>query len=514
MKTIPSILFAFIAITAATVAGVACYSCFQSSETVEAQQKSIDGALGKMQGEVNQLRDALREQLQQAVSDQQKNIDSALAKMQGDVTQQWDALKEQLQQAVTAQQKNIDTALGKMQSDVTQQRDALKEQLQAAVTAQQKNIDTALGKMQGDINQQTAVMNRALGKVIPIQMPEDFENRFKALESVVADKDHWPKTLDETQKDMAELVALMKQLPPWAEDDYLPRLNPLRWSLHALLCIRSYATTADAQADDVAETYSGLLSSVPDNAPPDLLASVKEQKDKRIQQSDKWHRERVIAQATAITTGKGDGGDVLTVWQQLAVWENDKVDGEKVKNLRKDLREIAMLAEAKQQAVSTSKQRDGVLSLSSDKLRQQGLARLYEKAVNQRLDLAGEGFSSSELDGVIKTLDEDINAIIRREEAKQADSYRAYQKVALAEIGIFWTAEWYANQDKYAYDKDYKWIRDAMVEHLLRLQPGLLDTPVREQFDYAFHYGWQKLDKREDQTYVAQHAATVEKRRP
>ncbi|MFM7152453.1 MAG: hypothetical protein ACKO23_21710, partial [Gemmataceae bacterium] len=58
----------------------------------------------------------------------------------------------------------------------------------------------------------------------------------------------------------------------------------------------------------------------------------------------------------------------------------------------------------------------------------------------------------------------------------------------------------------------YRATRDGMVKFLLPIQPNLLDPPVAQLFQQAFAKGWQKLEGRDDQLFVAQQAAVVPKK--
>ena len=51
-----------------------------------------------------------------------------------------------------------------------------------------------------------------------------------------------------------------------------------------------------------------------------------------------------------------------------------------------------------------------------------------------------------------------------------------------------------------------------MVKFLLPIQPNLLDPPLAQLYQQAFSKGWQKLEGREDQLFVAQQSAIVLKK--
>ena len=58
----------------------------------------------------------------------------------------------------------------------------------------------------------------------------------------------------------------------------------------------------------------------------------------------------------------------------------------------------------------------------------------------------------------------------------------------------------------------YRATRDGMVKFLLPIQPNLLDPPLAQLYQQAFSKGWQKLEGREDQLFVAQQSAIVHKK--
>jgi hypothetical protein len=58
----------------------------------------------------------------------------------------------------------------------------------------------------------------------------------------------------------------------------------------------------------------------------------------------------------------------------------------------------------------------------------------------------------------------------------------------------------------------YRATRDGMVKFLLPIQPHLLDPPVAQLYQQAFSKGWQKLEGRDDQLFVAQQSAVVQKK--
>lgn len=54
-------------------------------------------------------------------------------------------------------------------------------------------------------------------------------------------------------------------------------------------------------------------------------------------------------------------------------------------------------------------------------------------------------------------------------------------------------------------------VRDSMVRCLLPIDDSLLLPPVRRIYEKTFQDGWNDLDGREDQLFVAEQAAIIER---
>jgi len=89
---------------------------------------------------------------------------------------------------------------------------------------------------------------------------------------------------------------------------------------------------------------------------------------------------------------------------------------------------------------------------------------------------------------------------------KRREIYKAAQPIVSAGgVGVGWRK----NIDQ---EIAYCATRDGMVKFLLPIQPHLLDPPVAQLYQQAFSKGWQKLEGREDQLFVAQQSAEVKKK--
>jgi hypothetical protein len=382
-------------------------------------------------------------------------------------------------------------------------------------------IETDVPAMKTAIDQQTAVLDRAIGEVVPVKMPADFEAQFDALEITVADKSQWPMTVEASVEAEKRLSALIKQLPVWAEPDYLPRLTPLRWSVGALSALNQYNTPTDENVDAAVSAFNSLLDATPDGVPSDILASLKNQLATCEEKASSAKRDLAIAQAKSILRDKQ--GDAAAAWSALEKWADESNGGKEVQQLRIQLRKQALVAEAERQTALLSSQQIQFSAVADEKLKAQGLMRLYDSAMSQRVALAAEGLESPQVDSVADGLQNSVTELAKKESSDQAAKLRAYQKWALDQIQLFWKAKTDADAQAKAEntlgtsswnDDEYKLLLQAFRDDLLPISSNFLEPPVLEKFNDAFRMGWQQLDKRPEQTKVAESSATVEKHMP
>lgn len=96
------------------------------------------------------------------------------------------------------------------------------------------SLDEQIRLVAVQVEQQSMLTNRALGKVIPLVLPEGVEEEIRAVESRLQDEKKWPTTPADVAMLSASLASVVNKLPPWAQEELLPRLVPRRWEIEAL----------------------------------------------------------------------------------------------------------------------------------------------------------------------------------------------------------------------------------------------------------------------------------------
>ncbi len=136
---------------------------------------------------------------------------------------QLETLRQEHQAFVSATEQRQQEARDAV-SKLTDQVATVGTNLESRLVQDEQQANEKLGATLNMVQQNTAVMHRALGKVIPVELPESLTNELAALEAHIADENSWPKDSTNADAMIAEMRDLVRQIPPWAEDDLLLRL--------------------------------------------------------------------------------------------------------------------------------------------------------------------------------------------------------------------------------------------------------------------------------------------------
>lgn len=312
--------------------------------------------------------------------------------------------------------------------------------------------------------QQTAVMHRALGKVIPVVLPESLEASLSSLEQRINDPKSWPRDLSAAQGMQKDLDDLVGKIPVWAEEDLLPRLNVLRWGVFSAHLIANSKDARDADPADVYDEISTTLDAAPAGAP-----------------------------------------EVMVVELGKALAEQQKRSADQQKS---------QLSAARKEFVIAARNRlDNALAEKDALVRQVLVGRIFEDVVTQRLSLVDEPDTDTAIGNELTGLMERLRTEAEKDSTVREQKWRDYQKWALEQVKRF--------NDAYGADDDNRAvIRDSMVKYLLPISTEHLDSAVARLYEEAFNKGWKRLDGRKDtngvdlQFYLASREAVAKKHKP
>lgn len=439
---------------------------------------------------------------------------------------QLDALQRQQKtfaSAVSQQQQEQRDAAAKFANQVRNLGASLESRL--ARNEQQTKEKTA--EIANAVQQQTAVVHRALGKVIPVELPDSLTKKLGALETRIADEKSWPKDAAEADAMLAELRDLVRQIPPWAEEDMLPRLNVSRWNVQSLQVLQANANADGEALATAAETFANQLSTQPEAGSTNIATVLASHQADATQRFAAYRREAAIKDAKEqlslpVTTG------ALAVWQGLSEWTNSPTHAQQVLELRQQLRSRLLEEEVAKFADGTKASLQKFSALTNVGLRQAGYFRTMENVTVQRLKLLEEPDVPTSALNVLVDLSASVEARIKTETEKQRqddiERVRGYQQWALksilnyreafdAALGRTKPGKIYGTNP----DPDYSGAVGAMVRYLIPISPAHLDSAVAKIYSQAFEDGWNKLgapDVKYLQTRVAEKDAVTAKKTP
>jgi len=440
---------------------------------------------------------------------------------------------------------------------------------QSKIEALEQSLDRAAAA----IEQQSSVLDRTIGKVVPVRMPASWSERLAELERVAADQSRWPRTGQAAQDYLASMSDLISKLPSWAESEYMGRLNLVRWSAMVFTTIYPPGT-GEVDLHARAEMLAALGESAPDGANKKLIEHVDKEQARLVRKADDadW---QLLCKRAAGYIAEPKSATSSSIQQDIALLRGysdveDTTRCDQVDQLIAGLRKIMFRREAEQQVKSLQSRMASLKHLKEKdpSLFEAGIGVLLGEVRSSRMNLALSGLEVESLTQIDAQLLEELSqqqvAVLDDQQTARAQSVRAYQQYALKSIERFnkrfqdrekiaeealkriregrRDTDDYADQPSvqhaiknakyqrikgYIYDSEkyklddteeslesyltYRICRDSMVAHLLPIDLRLLEMPVQALFQQAWQSGWKCLDGRADQTNVAERTADVKK---
>ncbi len=388
-------------------------------------------------------------------------------------------------------------------------------QVQLAKT--QAAILKQLAALREASTQQTAVLSRAVGNIIPVQMPAKFNQRLAQLEQSVAKQSRGQATPSEARAARQAFEKLARQLPPWAQQDYLARINPLRWSIISLCLLHPRASAQRIPSTSQARYMRAQLLSAPSGTPGGIRQSVVDRlcsqltaKAKRLDQLARASRHKAALSnaKNAIENGKSIRL-ASAAMDGLTPWANSK----SAQALTRKLAVIIWKQQAIRQCKALQRQLHRIDATKNTRLEQSGASLVYQSAMTQELLLVGHGTNSNKVKSLLASVRKKIVAIEATQAAAANAAHRRYQAWALAQILQFKKAYNHASNGGWS-NARYKAVMHGMINDLLPISVNDLDPAVAQEYNREFEKGWTKLKGREDQTYVAKQTKWVHQRFP
>lgn len=329
--------------------------------------------------------------------------------------------------------------------------------------------------------------NELVGRVAAIEsilsgkMPPEWEDSLNQLEAQIADSDLWPKDSSEAKRFDGEISDLVTDLPAWADANYLPRLNLIRWAATAFSYLHDHQNP-DKLLNDLAmaEDMRSWADAKPASDASDLDRKLREKanqvENRQIDKAIEWAEQYLEKEANTQRDSTEAGPDIASIYEFLGRHEKNNQNKAKIKDLREGLRNEAYRTVEEQQAKAKRKYQEWALE---EILKFKKEFQRVSKEVGQASDEA------------------------KKHEWSWDSIWASITKTSSTVIAAV-TNSWD--------DKHYEKIQNAMISHLLPIDLALLELPVRKLYDQAFEIGWKTLDGRGEQTGVAKKSAITVKK--
>ena len=136
------------------------------------------------------------------------------------------------------------------------------------IESELQNQDTLFEKIvdiESAITEQRGILNAALGHVLPVHMPPQWNEQLEELENQLSEPESWPTDASQAKQFVRAVSALVSELTPLAESTYFTRLAPLRWvavAFDALYREGDLGETAFNRADQLRAIADAKLEGV------------------------------------------------------------------------------------------------------------------------------------------------------------------------------------------------------------------------------------------------------------
>ena len=386
------------------------------------------------------------------------------------------------------------------------------------------------------ITEQRDILHTALGHVLPVKMPSDWEERLIALEDEASNPESWPTELEQSEEFVNRFAELISELSPLAEANYFPRLAPLRWAAVAFEAMHRKPGIEEALFN-LAEQLRAIADAKPAGMDSNLDQLLRERAEERETQAEEQSIDEMLEQARRYLsnpeTGQHDSvapdATINEIYDTLGLYEDHPERKDEIYDVRAKLGHQILIREAREQVNDLSKRWTNAKKLAVDS------APVYETAANMlmsevtvaRITAVLQGFDTS----VYDHLSLEIQGAVDENQNKVR---RGYQEWALRQIMDFeGTRKEIEDRPREAYDNEDdegfcqylprlicgNWteeknreIQEAMISYLLPIDQALLELPVLNRYQREFNAGWERLEEHRAQTCVAIASAAIKNR--
>ena len=397
-------------------------------------------------------------------------------------------------------------------------------------------------------------MNAALGHVLPVHMPPQWNEQLEELENQLSEPESWPTDASQAKQFVRAVSALVSELTPLAESTYFTRLAPLRWvavAFDALYREGDLGETAFNRADQLRAIADAKLEGVDS----ELDRKLRHRAEELINEAEESAINALVDQAkhflnnpeTELHDQFVASASFQEVYDHLGFYIDHVSRHEEIEGIREELERRISIREAREQANALTERWNKAkeLAVENGPVYETAASILLREVTVARALTALRGIETSDYDVLVvdvrKAVDNIQDRVNRRYQAwalKRIMAFEERQEEIKSSSGN--TPEVERDHggkdgengllDKSLEELDAvgdftdkifggkcanercREVQNAIVAHLLPIDQVLLDLPVLKRYHREFDEGWKYLDGQDEQTCVAIAAAVVRKR--
>lgn len=376
-------------------------------------------------------------------------------------------------------------------------------------------VTSDLNAISVQAEQQTVLINRALGKIIPYTLPPKVEADITAIEKHLGDESKPHMAAADIQKLNEQLRSVVNDLPPWAQEEVLPRIVPIRWELEALWVLSNKPSNDETSITTHIKATESLLSQKPisdsdkqEKRLDKLEENLKKQQELLDLSLANIERASVLEKAKRAIEGKENAEAAASL---LGAYEDKEA-----KELSAKLGNVILVRSISNDFDSAEKELGKYEALQDATLKEYAIGRAYQTIMDFRLRMAASDLTNPELTkklgGLEKRIAKGMEDIIKGKQARDAEKLKAYQKWALQQIKSVHSyrtlreielgkviplhrhnpaTNAYKNAEQIAANT----ARDELIKYMSSINQGLLDEAVALWFRKTYQRCFEELNE-------------------
>jgi hypothetical protein len=333
-----------------------------------------------------------------------------------------------------------------------------------------------------------------------------------AMQLVIENENSWPKSDKEMEALYADLSNIVSDMPSWAEDALIVKLNAVRWGLSSLSLINQSTHTNTDILGDYADAIETAIAAKPASGSNLILSRLKSLSPVARSKFDEHRRHLALADIKSLIADKNAReGDFAEPLARLSEWS--KQDESQEGKLERAVRVLITTRNTQDFIEST---RDGLAKADSEEnstIRQIYYGRLLDSIITQKQlileDAAIDPKLVTEIDGLAVEVQKQLSQTNKAEVILQNERYLNYQSSSLQQIRKFNESF----ETRVTGPNDSLGIKADVIQYLIPISTQYLDSAVSRLYQASFNKAWDALDD-DEQLAVAEAEVTTQKTTP